>query len=55
VTGHSHICKILLIAVLSIALYANTLKNGFVYDDGNTVVNNAFIKEPLAKLQILPL
>lgn len=37
--------SILLIAIISISVYANTLKNGFVYDDGDTVVNNALIRD----------
>lgn len=40
-----HILPILLIVVISIALYANTLKNGFVYDDTDTIVNNLLIKD----------
>lgn len=40
-----HAIPILLIAVISIFLYANTLQNGFVYDDDFTVVNNTFIKQ----------
>lgn len=47
-----HILPILLIATISIALYANTLKNGFVYDDEYTIVNNALIKD-LHNLPIL--
>lgn len=39
-----HGLPIFLIATLSLALYANTLKNGFVYDDDVTIVNNSFIK-----------
>lgn len=40
----SHRQSILFIAVFSIAIYANTLQNGFLYDDAVTVVNNRFIK-----------
>lgn len=39
-----HILSISLIIILSTAIYANTLKNGFVYDDGVTIVNNTLIK-----------
>lgn len=40
-----HILSILIIATVSFAIYANTLKNGFVYDDEFTIINNALIKE----------
>lgn len=40
-----HIFPILIIVVISLAIYANTLNNGFVYDDGKTVVDNHFIKD----------
>ena len=40
----SYIFPVLIIATLAIGLYLNTLKNGFVYDDVLTVVNNTFIK-----------
>lgn len=39
-----NLISILLIGVFSVALYANTIKNGFVYDDETTIVNNTFIK-----------
>src|SRR3989338_2023301 len=39
-----HILSISLILLISIAIYSNTLKNGFVYDDEFTVVNNTLIK-----------
>lgn len=35
----------ILIFVCSIALYANSLQNGFVYDDNLTIVDNLFIKD----------
>lgn len=35
---------ILLIVIVSFAVYGNTLKNGFVYDDEFTIVNNTLIK-----------
>ena len=38
-----HVFPILLIVAGSIALYANTLQNGFVYDDEETIVNNTLI------------
>ncbi len=40
-----HIPTVLLILIISLALYANTLKNGFVYDDEGTVVNNILITD----------
>lgn len=40
----SSLFHILIIATLAIGLYLNTLKNGFVYDDGLTIVNNTLIK-----------
>src|SRR3989338_8267359 len=39
-----HLLHILLILIISIAIYSNTLKNGFAYDDEFTVVNNTLIK-----------
>ncbi|MBI5748717.1 MAG: hypothetical protein HZA00_06275, partial [Nitrospinae bacterium] len=39
-----HIISISLILIISIAIYSNTLFNGFVYDDEFTVVNNTLIK-----------
>lgn len=39
-----HLLPILLISILALAIYANTLKNGFVYDDNFTIVNNSLIK-----------
>ena len=40
----SHLTAIIFIALLSIIIYANSLKNGFVYDDDDTVVNSTLIK-----------
>lgn len=40
----SSLFPILIITTLAIGLYLNTLKNGFVYDDEYTVVNNTLIK-----------
>lgn len=40
-----HILPIFFITIISIAIYANTLKNGFVYDDVPTIVDNTFIKD----------
>ena len=37
--------RILFIIILAAILYANTLNNGFVYDDDYTVVNNVFISD----------
>lgn len=39
-----HFASILIILSVSVIIYANTLKNGFVYDDVNTIVNNHLIK-----------
>src|SRR3989338_7757020 len=39
-----HLLPILLILIISIAIYSNTLKNGFVYYDEFTIVNNTLIK-----------
>lgn len=36
---------ILIIFAISIFIYSNTLKNGFVYDDEDTIVNNQFIRD----------
>lgn len=41
----SYLSSTLLIIFLSTAIYANTLKNGFVYDDEDTVVNNTLIRD----------
>ena len=43
-TKSYHIFSISLILIISIAIYSNTLKNGFVYDDEFTIVNNTLIK-----------
>jgi len=40
-----HILSVSLILIISIAIYSNTLKNGFVYDDESTIVNNTLIKD----------
>lgn len=40
-----HILSISLILLISIAIYSNILKNGFVYDDEFTIVNNTLIKD----------
>lgn len=40
-----HILPILVIVIVSIAIYTNTLKNSFVYDDEITIVNNTFIRD----------
>jgi len=40
-----YLLPILLIVFISVAIYANTLKNGFVYDDGKTIVNNTLITD----------
>ncbi len=36
---------VLLIVALAVLLYAGTLKNGFVYDDGSVVADNALIRD----------
>ncbi len=43
-TKFQHLLSISLILIISIAIYSNTLKNGFVYDDRFTIVDNLFIK-----------
>lgn len=35
---------VLVIVLFSLVIYANTLKNGFVYDDATTIIGNSFIK-----------
>lgn len=40
-----HIRSILLIIIVSIAIYANSLNNGFVYDDEFTITNNTLISD----------
>ena len=35
---------ILLLTAISVAAYANTLLNGFVYDDGSQILNNVWIR-----------
>lgn len=42
--GSKHILSILLIIVLVLVVYGNTLNNGFVYDDPDVTINNAMIK-----------
>lgn len=44
IKGSHHLLSILLIVVISLAIYSNTLKNGFVYDDETTIVNSTLIK-----------
>lgn len=39
-----HFISVFFLAIFPIAIYANTLKNGFVYDDYGSIVNNTFIK-----------
>lgn len=41
-----HLFSILFIIAVSLTVYANTLSNGFVYDDKTTVVENTLIKDP---------
>lgn len=41
----THLFPLLLIAIISFSVYANTLNNGFVYDDERTIVTNTFIKK----------
>jgi len=40
-----HFLSLFAITLLSLAIYANSLQNGFVYDDGDTIVNNILIKD----------
>lgn len=40
----SSLFPLLIIITIAIGLYLSTLKNGFVYDDESTIVNNTFIK-----------
>lgn len=47
-----HVLSTFIIIVISLALYANTLKNGFVYDDEHTIINNQLIKN-IDKLPLL--
>lgn len=49
--GKKYLVFISVILFLSLSIYANTLTNGFVYDDSTTIVSNLFIK----KLSNLPL
>lgn len=42
--GSQYTAGLVLVFILSIALYANTLKNGFVYDDTWQVVKNSWIR-----------
>lgn len=39
-----HLLPIFLISILSLAIYSNTVRNGFVYDDEVTVTKNSFIR-----------
>lgn len=47
-----HLLSIALIIALSSAIYLNTLKNGFVYDDEITIVENTLIKD-IGNLRLL--
>lgn len=49
----THILLIVFLAVFSIIIYANTLKNGFVYDDYGTIVNNNHLIKNPCKFSIL--
>lgn len=40
-----HLPSILLLAIISIAVYVNSISNGFVFDDEDTVVGNFLIKD----------
>lgn len=42
--GFTDPLPILIISIVSLAVYANTLRNGFVYDDAFTIVGNPFIR-----------
>ena len=44
VSGHSFLKQYILIGVLSILVYANTLHHGFVLDDTAVIENNKFVK-----------
>lgn len=44
-TRSHHLLSILFIIALSIAVYSNTLKNDFVFDDDLTITNNILIKD----------
>lgn len=47
-----HLLPILLILIVSASIYANTLINGFVYDDEYTIIENSLIKD-IANLHTL--
>lgn len=40
-----HFLPLFLIVAISTVLYSNTLNNGFVYDDENTIVKNILVKD----------
>src|SRR5512133_3798131 len=42
--GSQYAAGLVVVFIVSIALYANTLKNGFVYDDTWQVVKNSWIR-----------
>lgn len=48
-----HFLSIALLIVFSIIIYANTLKNGFVFDDFGTIVNNNHLIKNPGKFSIL--
>ena len=53
----SHIKLSFLLGLIAFAVYANTLKNGFVLDDSVMIVNNDYVKEGIAaipKLLVTP-
>lgn len=41
----AHFFSVFTITIFSLAIYVNTLQNGFVYDDRDTIVNNTLIKD----------
>lgn len=42
---HRHLISSIILALFAIAIYSNSLRNGFVYDDSFTIVENLLIKD----------
>lgn len=42
---HRHLISTIFLALLAIVIYSNSLKNGYVYDDSFTIVENLLIKD----------